>query len=87
MDRLPGKVILSIAVAAILVTPTSALAYIGPGGVITAVGAMLALLVAIIASIAGFLWYPLKRLLAWTKGIRGRDETTVSAPPRRSSGS
>ena len=50
--------------------PKLALAYIGPGTGLSAIGAFLALLVAIIATILGFLWYPIKRLL----GIKKRQE-------------
>jgi len=50
--------------------PKIALAYVGPGTGLSAIGAFLALLVAIIATILGFLWYPIKRLL----GIKKRQE-------------
>lgn len=70
---------LTVAVAMLLL-PSTAHAYLGPGGVITAIGAMLALLVAILASIAGFLWYPLKRLLVWLRGRRSsRDMATTTS--------
>lgn len=42
--------------------PEVALAYGGPGSVISGVGALLAALAALLASIFGFIWFPLKRL-------------------------
>ena len=39
------------------------LAYIGPGAGLSAIGALLAVLAAILAAIVGFVWYPIKRLL------------------------
>jgi len=39
------------------------LAYIGPGGGLAAIGALLAVVVGLIAAVFGFIWYPFKRLL------------------------
>ena len=39
------------------------LAYLGPGGALSAVGSFLALLGAILLAVIGFVWYPVKRLL------------------------
>lgn len=69
----------SVAVAALLLLPSPAYAYVGPGGVITAIGAALALLVAIVASIVGFLWYPLKRVMVSLRSRRARGEAEGSA--------
>jgi uncharacterized protein HemX len=38
-------------------------AYVGPGAGLSALGSLLALLAAVVVAIAGFLWYPIKRLL------------------------
>lgn len=46
--------------------PGTALAYIGPGAGLTAIGSVLAFLGVIVLLIAGFVWYPVKRF------IRGR---------------
>ena len=40
-----------------------AMAYVGPGTGIAALGALLAIIAGVIAAIFGFLWYPVKRLL------------------------
>ena len=39
------------------------LAYLGPGGAVSAIGAVLAAVAGILFAILGFLWYPIKRLL------------------------
>ena len=40
-----------------------AFAYLGPGGGLTAIGALLALIVGMIVAFFGFIWYPVKRFL------------------------
>jgi len=62
-----------IAVAAAL-SPAAAFAYIGPGAGISAIGTALALIAAVLLAIVGFIWYPIKRLLA------GRRKTPTAAP-------
>ena len=54
------------------VAPLSAEAYVGPGAGVTAIGTVIALLAAVALAIVGFLWYPLKRLMA--KRDRHEDE-------------
>jgi uncharacterized membrane protein len=39
------------------------LAYLGPGGALSAVGSFLALLGAVILAVIGFVWYPVKRFV------------------------
>lgn len=51
------------AVALTLAAPSAALAYIGPGAGISAIGTALALVAAVLLAIVGFVWYPIKRLL------------------------
>lgn len=46
----------------LLLVPDAALAYGGPGSVISGIGAVLAALGALLAALLGFVWYPLKRL-------------------------
>ena len=51
-------------VAAIaLFAPQPALAYIGPGAGLSALGAFLALVLGILVALFGFLWYPVKRIM------------------------
>jgi hypothetical protein len=47
---------------AIGMAATDAVAYIGPGAGISAIGALLALVATIGLAIVGFVWYPIKRL-------------------------
>lgn len=65
-----------LAAAIILLTPDTAAAYGGPGSVISGIGAFLAVLVAMVASIFGFIWYPLKKLV---RRLRGSDTVSESA--------
>lgn len=51
------------------------LAYIGPGGALSAIGSLLALLAAAALALLGFVWYPLKRLLR-----RRRDAAAKAGP-------
>ncbi|SMH53353.1 hypothetical protein [Maritimibacter sp. HL-12] len=50
------------AIAAATMFPQAAQAYIGPGAGLTALGTVLALVLALGLAIIGFVWYPLKRL-------------------------
>ncbi len=49
------------------ILPGLTLAYIGPGGGLYAIGAFLAIVVAIVAALFGFVWYPIKRALRGRK--------------------
>ncbi|MEN8722669.1 MAG: hypothetical protein ABF335_07250 [Alphaproteobacteria bacterium] len=40
-----------------------ALAYVGPGAGISAIGSLLALIGAVLLAIVGFVWYPVKRMI------------------------
>jgi hypothetical protein len=44
--------------------PEPVYAYGGPGSVISGIGTLLAALAALIATLFGFVWFPLKRLYA-----------------------
>jgi hypothetical protein len=59
--------------------PPSALAYGGPGSVISGIGAFLAAVAALVATLFGFIWFPLKRLYKrMTKEETTAEETTAS---------
>lgn len=47
---------------AIGVMATPALAYVGPGAGLSAIGSLVALVAAIGLAVVGFVWYPIKRL-------------------------
>lgn len=42
--------------------PAAAHAYVGPGAGLTALGTIVALILALVLALVGFVWYPLKRL-------------------------
>ena len=44
----------------LIVISTNAFAYIGPGAGIAAIGTIIALIGAILLTIIGFVWYPMK---------------------------
>ena len=52
------------------VLPGEALAYIGPGAGLSALGALLALIGVVFLAIVGFIWYPVKRILRRRKSSR-----------------
>lgn len=53
-----------IPLVALALMPQAALAYVGPGAGLTAIGTILALVAAVGLAIVGFVWYPVKRMLA-----------------------
>ncbi len=46
-----------------VVSPNSALAYIGPGAGLSVIGTVVAVIGAFLLLIVGFIWYPIKRVL------------------------
>ena len=71
--------ILCAVIAAAGLLPLPVVAYVGPGAGLSALGSLLALLAAIVVAIAGFIWYPIKRLL-------GRRRTSTPAESSQASG-
>lgn len=51
-----------------LLSAADASAYIGPGAGLSALGSLLALVLAVFVAIAGFFWYPIKRLVKGRQG-------------------
>lgn len=43
--------------------PQPAMAYVGPGAGLSAIGAFLAIIVGVIVALFGFVWYPFKRMM------------------------
>ena len=52
-----------LAIMLICFLPRLAVAYVGPGTGLSAIGVFLAAIAGIIVAIFGFFWYPIKRLL------------------------
>lgn len=66
--------VLIVGVTACLLMPQIAVAYVGPGAGLTAIGTVLALIGAILLGIFGFIWYPVKRLL---RGRKSSDDEEI----------
>lgn len=71
-----GSLAVRGAVLALAALAAPALAYMGPGAGLSAIGSLLALIAAAVAGLFGFVWFPIKRLL---KGRRQAAADTVSA--------
>ena len=66
-------VILIISVTCLF--PEPAIPYIGPGAGLSAIGAFIAIVVAVIAAVFGLLWYTIKRLKRkWKPSRNMKDE-------------
>ena len=64
----PGPVVAHAWMALVIaLIPLSALAYVGPGAGLSAIGSFLALIAALFLALVGFIWYPVKRLLRRNK--------------------
>jgi hypothetical protein len=51
----------------VAISPTSVLAYVGPGAGVTMLGALWGVLIAIVMAIAGLLYWPIRALLRKVK--------------------
>ena len=58
------SIVLAATIDTVAMSSGEAHAYIGPGAGISAIGAVVAFLAAIVFAIVGFVWYPVKRLRA-----------------------
>jgi Kef-type K+ transport system membrane component KefB len=77
------RVVLLLSVV-LLLAPGIALGYGGPGSVISGIGALLAAVAALFATLFGFLWFPLKRLYRrMTAEENAPGEETASEPVDR----
>ncbi|MEQ8964908.1 MAG: hypothetical protein RID91_03715 [Azospirillaceae bacterium] len=57
------------AIVAIGLYPAQALAYIGPGAGLSAIGSLLALVAAVALAVVGFVWYPVKRMMRRRRAV------------------
>jgi hypothetical protein len=63
-----------LVLAWLLAAPTPAQAYIGPGAGISVIGTAVAFVGAVVFAILGFIWYPIKRVLAFLRRGRAQDD-------------
>lgn len=77
----PLRLLLALALlwAGIALSPETAHAYGGPGSVISGIGTFLALVAALLASVFGFLWFPLKRLYKKITADEDEEEATPAS--------
>lgn len=57
------RLIQSSLTVTLLALSQPAYAYLGPGGVVSGIGSLLALIAAVVVAAVGFVWFPIKRLL------------------------
>jgi hypothetical protein len=72
-------ILLVLLTAGLAFSPESAYAYGGPGSVISGIGTFLALVAALLASVFGFLWFPLKRLYKKITADEDEEEATPAS--------
>jgi hypothetical protein len=70
----PLAIIILLVLSLLFIKPYVALAYIGPGAGLSAIGIVIAVTMAILFAIIGFFWYPIKRLLAKIKKNKDKRE-------------
>ena len=72
-----------VAAFVVVLAPSVAYAYIGPGAGITAIGSLIALVGAVALAVVGFLWFPIKRLMrARATKANAASENRTSDPGR-----
>ncbi len=64
-----------------LLHPHEAYAYLGPGGAVSAVGTLIAILAAILIAIVGFVWFPLRRLMRRSRNANKDDSIAITNTP------
>lgn len=71
------ELVAGLVATGLMAAPAPAAAYVGPGATLAAIGAAIAVVGAVFATVAGFIWYPLKRL---RKALTGRSAGPAEAP-------
>ena len=81
MRTVKSRVVLVAAIGAAMSFSSPALAYVGPGAGLSAIGTLVAVVGAVLLAIVGFVWYPVKRLLrASGKSASPEIEQTPATP-------
>jgi hypothetical protein len=71
-----------LAAALLFISANAADAYIGPGAGLSAIGSVVSVISAVFLAIAGFVWYPIKRLFR-RRGTHGSAPTEAATGPAR----
>jgi hypothetical protein len=71
--------LLMLPVVLLIASTGEANAYIGPGAGLSAIGSVVSVVSAMLLAVAGFVWYPLKRLL---RRRRPRPPASAAVDPR-----
>jgi Na+/melibiose symporter-like transporter len=82
LRRVSWAVTSILASALLLMVPEPLLAYGGPGSIISGIGALLAVVAAVFASLLGFVWFPLKRLLRLLRGESRAERAAINPDSR-----
>ena len=77
-----SRIFCSSVAAMTAVLPLVAQSYVGPGAGLSAIGTILALLGAVVLAVFGFLWYPIKRLLARRRERKQSRKVPGGQPPK-----
>lgn len=77
-----GRLVCKAVAALAGVIPAVAMAYVGPGAGLSAIGTVLALIGAVFLGVFGFLWYPIKRLLAKRRERAEAKKEASKQPPK-----
>ncbi len=67
----------------LLVASSPSFAYLGPGGGLTAIGALLSLIVAVFYTFTGLIWFPLKQFFKKLKNKDGDKDKTEKKNPAK----
>ena len=62
-----GKFVFTLLTMWLLISPTAAFAYIGPGMGAGAIASVLGILFGVLLLLVGVIWYPLKRLIRFLR--------------------
>ena len=74
MGKGVSRISLIALTALLLAAPNQALAYIGPGAGLGAIGTVIGIIGAALLLVVGFLWYPIKRMMKKRKA--GQESST-----------
>jgi hypothetical protein len=72
----------ALTIVALVGLASPASAYIGPGAGLGAIGAVIALFAAVLLAVVGFVWYPIKRLVAAGRTKRSAEDHGGDATER-----